>query len=527
MGISVTWLTGRALLLLFFLVPFARAQNSTATIAYVSGHEIRLIEADGSQDRLVWTLPDTLHNISSLAWKPDATEIAFTSNFEMAVSFYERDVYAIRPDGSGLRKLTNAPLYDEQEAYPKGTVTLNVQNSTFDGGPYFVYVEGAPEPQQVTIPSFSTVQLTFEGVADFGDGIDQPAVVIRGIQRWWDAAASADVEPNATVDAGLIEISSFRGIEHFGAESAFWRSDGTRIGFFGLAGISGSISCLLQQVPAAPSPGFYFDPIFDPSVFGLPCAADWAPIAMSADQMLVVEFDDQSETGEVHVYRATEGSNDRGELLTSFGGYVNVTDIRWLPDGSGFLIAKHDGLLERGINIYEYRFEDGSLHRLTNYTLENEGVRSFSISPDGRFVAFEYREVQDDPSPELWIMDRDGTEMRLLSANGKSPSWQPMVEQVAIEPPSEIPSSFAAMSVYPNPVRGQAVISYQLPQAQNVAVTVHDILGRAVLSLDQGYQAIGKHEERLDFHAYSAGIYFISVIGSADARSTVRALVIK
>lgn len=527
MGIRTTRLSAQALLLFIFLVPVARAQPSPNTIAYVSGHEIRLIEADGSQDRLVWTLPDTLHNISSMAWKPDATEIAFASNHEMAVSFYERDIYAVRPDGSGLRKLTNAPIYDEQDAYPTGTVTLSVQNSTFDGGPYFVYVEGAPEPQQVTIAPFSTVQLTFEGVADFGDDIDQPAVVIYGIHRWWDAAASADVEPNTVIHAGLVEISSFRGIEHFGAEAAFWRSDGTRLGFFGIAGIAGSISCLLQQVPDSPPPGFYFDTIFDPSVFGLPCAADWAPMPTSADELLVVDFDDQSETGEVHVYRVTEGSSDRGELLTSFGGYVNVTDIRWVPDGSGFLIAKHDGLLERGINIYEYRFADESLHRLTDFTVEDEGVRSFSVSPDGQFVVFEYREVQNDRSPDLWIMRRDGSEMRLLASDGKSPSWRPQVQQVAVEPRTESPSTYAVMSVYPQPARTEAVLSYQLLQPQNVTVKIHDLLGREVFTQDVGYRAAGRHNERIDFSARSAGIYFIGMIGSDDERATARVLVIK
>jgi hypothetical protein len=78
----------------------SQAARSHGTIAYTNGREIRLIESDGSVDRVVWEVPDTAYSISRLSWRPDGEEIAFASNHDMATSLYERDIFGIRPAGS-------------------------------------------------------------------------------------------------------------------------------------------------------------------------------------------------------------------------------------------------------------------------------------------------------------------------------------------------------------------------------------------------------------------------------------------
>lgn len=395
--------------------------STPGPIAYTNGREVRLIEPDGSNDHVVWTVPDTVYSVSKLTWSPDGKEIAFASNHEMATSLYERDIFSIRPDGTGLRKLTNPPLHEELTSYAKGTVTVTISNFTGDGGPYFVYVMGAPEPQQVIINPGASKSLVFTDVADFGDEAFQHVVVINGIFRWWDPAVAADVMAGTTMNAGTINMTS--ALEHFGADGPFWRSDGTRVGFFQTAGFAGTATCIMEQVPVPPPFGFYYDPIFDPDLFETPCVADWAPLPALADQLLVTDYTDYIEKGEVHVYRVTEGSQDKGELVITFDGYVQVYDMRWLPDGSGFLLAKHDALLERGLNLYEYHFADKTLTKITEFTGENEGVRSFSISPDGQFVAFEYVANSDDKIGDVWIMQRDGADKRLLVADAASPHW--------------------------------------------------------------------------------------------------------
>src|ERR1041384_18687 len=169
------------LLLVLVRLPLAVHQRVTAatnrgTIAYIrGGAEIHLIEPDGTNDRPIWTPPrpevaETL-GINGLAWRPDGKEIAFTSGHEAQYSIYQSDIYAIQPDGTGLRKITNPPDHAEFAHFPKGNVSVTVQN----GAPgllaapsslFIVYVAGASEPQTVALPPGSSRTLTFQSVAD-------------------------------------------------------------------------------------------------------------------------------------------------------------------------------------------------------------------------------------------------------------------------------------------------------------------------------------------------------------------------
>ena len=107
------------------------AANGGGTIAYVrNGTEIRLIDADGSNDRRLWTHPDAKKELGiyDVAWRPDGKELAFSSGHAAVYSLYHADLYAIRPDGGGFRKLTNAPDRAEFARYPKGAVSVTLRN---------------------------------------------------------------------------------------------------------------------------------------------------------------------------------------------------------------------------------------------------------------------------------------------------------------------------------------------------------------------------------------------------------------
>lgn len=400
----------------------SRTATAPGTIAYVGagGRELRLVRPDGSGDRLVWQLSDTLYGITAPAWRPDGREIAFASNHEMAVSFYERDLYTISPDGTGLQKLTNAPAHGELASRPKGTVEVAVNNISMDSGPYFVYVAGAPEPKLEVLQPLRTTRLTFEDVADLGDGVSQPVVVISGINRWWDAAAAPDVQTGGTVKAAPVSITATP-LEHWGADGPFWNAEGSRVGFF-LAP-----TCLVQQIGAMPHPGARGEPLLDPEVFGPVCAIDWAPTPNLPEPLLVVDMRDYTESGQTHILRVREGARERPAPVTTFDRYVRVMDIRWLPDGSGFLVARQDDLLDEDVNLYEYTFASGQLTKRTD--LEGEHVRHFSISPDGASVVLErlrgnISDIATLPA-DLWVVDRDGSGMRLLVRNAAYPSWNP------------------------------------------------------------------------------------------------------
>jgi len=384
------------------------------TIAYIrNGAEIRLIDPDGSNDRRLWSLPRTdlaaTMGINGVAWRPDGREIAFSSAHEAVQSLYLSDLYGIRPDGSGLRRITNPPDPDEYAHDRKGTVTVTVTNApagilAAPSTSFLVYVAGAEEPQQVALPPGSSRTLTFENVADLGSH-PQPVVAMFGKSRWF--IPGVDVVAGRTVQAGVLNISG-KGLELFGAYGVAWREDGSQL-TYGLGNCGG-----LFSVPADPAAGSHQDkPPLAGSASANVCTWDWGPTASTANQILM-----GGGMLDANIYLATAGSGSRGEKVMSAGATDLMIEVEWLPDASGFLFALSTG---SSANIYKYNFAGHQTTQLTHF--DGEFVRSFSVAPDGQSIAFERAREFRGGSSDLWVMRADGRGQRLLVKNGSGPSW--------------------------------------------------------------------------------------------------------
>lgn len=390
--------------------------SSSGTIAYVRGDtEIRLISPDGTNDRRLWTHPD-LHEglgLYELAWRPDGKELAFSSSHAATVSFYHADIFAIKPDGSGLRKLTNAPDRSEFARYAKGTVTVTVRNdqaASTTPGTFIVYVAGADEPQQVTIPAGTAKTLVFKSVADFGNH-PQPVVAMFGKRRWF--TPGTDVKPGRNVTSPTFSISG-EGIDLFGAFRPVWRSDGSRVGY--RSGL-----CVVSSVSSNPTPGEYsFDPLFGGKNPLGTCTWDWGPTPETANQIIYTE----NGSGGSNIYRIAEGGTHPGTKITPYSDldYQLLSDLHWLPDASGLLYSNREYVLESA-NIFRYDFATKKVTQVTN--LKSEFARAFSIAPDGRSVVFERCKTRSDDEKDcdLWIANTNGGGSRLLVKNGLSPAW--------------------------------------------------------------------------------------------------------
>lgn len=390
-----------------------------AQIAYIrDGMEIRVIDPDGKNDRRLWTHPDAKKalGIDSLAWRPDGKELVFSSRHAAAASLYDADLYAIQADGSGLRKLTNAPQLSEFSRFPKGNVSVTVRNtqpfyqqSQASAGVFIVYVAGAAEPQQLTLPPGATKTLVFNQVADFGN-TPQAVVAIWGNYRWF--IPGVDVRAGTTVKAPVFSITG-DGIEYFGAYRPTWRQDGSRVSY--RSGV-----CTLNSVPVNPKAGEYaYNPLFSGKHPLGTCVWDWGPTANTANQLLYTE----NNSGDSSIFRVTEGGSHPGTKLTTYSniGYQLLFDLRWLPDASGFLFSNQT-LMRDSANIFRYDFASRQVTQITQ--LQNEFTGAFSISPDGQWIVFERsKSLDQDRAVDLWIVGMNGKNARLLTRNGFAPSW--------------------------------------------------------------------------------------------------------
>ncbi len=64
---------------------------------------------------------------------------------------------------------------------------------------------------------------------------------------------------------------------------------------------------------------------------------------------------------------------------------------------------------------------------------------------------------------------------------------------------------------YPNPFNPSTTVAYSLPQAQQVRLSVYDVLGREVRRLVDGDQAAGRHEVVFDASTLPSGTYFYRI----------------
>ncbi len=76
------------------------------------------------------------------------------------------------------------------------------------------------------------------------------------------------------------------------------------------------------------------------------------------------------------------------------------------------------------------------------------------------------------------------------------------------DPQGMLPNAYGLAQNFPNPFTDQTTIHYTLPQADDVRLTLMDVLGRKVAVMASGRQSAGRHEVRLDATALPSGLYF-------------------
>lgn len=94
-------------------------------------------------------------------------------------------------------------------------------------------------------------------------------------------------------------------------------------------------------------------------------------------------------------------------------------------------------------NIYAYNFASSQATRLTNFN--DEFARQLSVSPDGQQIVFERASALwyapwEEPKVDLWVVDRDGSNLRLLVQNGYAPAWSSREPHVPTPTVTPIPT---------------------------------------------------------------------------------------
>ncbi|MBU1748896.1 MAG: hypothetical protein KKA73_14500, partial [Chloroflexi bacterium] len=305
------------------------APTWSGSIAYIgldsSGYArtVKRINPDGSSPQTLWTHPETgiTNKISDVAWKPDASELAFASDHETLYSAFQSDVYGIKSDGSGLRRITNPPSRAELLAgsYATGSVTGKVRNDYGSLTTLLLYIQGAQEA--VSVPAYSKYDEVSFTVPD--------VAVLDGLQyvvfTWADsghanckvyAAAVVPMVANQTIDVGTLSFNPAT-CSKFESEAITWKRDGSEI----------AVDVITPRKFQATGQAIGSDLFSAPLMANLPA---WSPVN---DQVLYHYF--SLDAGTRGIYLTTAGGGT-GARLVDDGGALWV-GLAWLPDGTGFV----------------------------------------------------------------------------------------------------------------------------------------------------------------------------------------------
>ena len=80
-------------------------------------------------------------------------------------------------------------------------------------------------------------------------------------------------------------------------------------------------------------------------------------------------------------------------------------------------------------------------------------------------------------------------------------------------------NSNVAVSMYPNPVNGQATLSFNLNESCNVSYQVFDMTGRMVMNQGLGRYAEGEHQVSINAENLSTGSYILRLNQGASNAS--------
>jgi len=394
----------------------------TGEIGFVDGKAVKRINPNGGVAQTVWTHPSDTPSLLSVRWNPTATELGFTSDHESYFSPLEDDLYAIRADGSGLRRITNAP---SQAAilgggFATGSVRLTIFNNasaleTFS--PFVISLRGAAQLQSFALPAYQqSAQILIENVADMGG--DQAVIFIYsspacGVNRR-DVAGFVNVLPSQTVDINLTFNATNCGGFVGAARELTWKRDSAEIGY-----LLGNGPFKVEASGRA-TPG---DPWFGGNDLINETLA-WSPVND------LVLYDVVGAGG--GIFRRDVSGQQPGVQIVNRTILGDPVKPAWLPDGSGFLY------LFAG-NIYSADGNGQNRQQLTFFAAGEQAER-VSPSPDGTFVVFERRLGS---ASTLWILERGNPANMWPLTAGSKPDWSrvnPSVPAQATNTPTPTPT---------------------------------------------------------------------------------------
>ena len=145
-------------------------------------------------------------------------------------------------------------------------------------------------------------------------------------------------------------------------------------------------------------------------------------------------------------------------------------------------------------------------------------------APEGEFTYTAY--IGDYHETDIWDESSFNFTKTGFDYTGSSEwrliGWDNELSQEILQ----LPSEFELYPAYPNPFNPTATLSFNLPSAADVRLTIYDITGREVAALVNGHSSPGQHSVVWDAEGLSSGMYFVR-LEAGDFMQTRKLLLVK
>ena len=87
-----------------------------------------------------------------------------------------------------------------------------------------------------------------------------------------------------------------------------------------------------------------------------------------------------------------------------------------------------------------------------------------------------------------------------------------------------VPSVYSLNQNYPNPFNPTTVISWSVPLASNVKITIYNSIGEEIRVIENEFKEAGNYESEINASSFSSGVYFYRL--EAGTFSQVRKMMV-
>lgn len=218
-------------------------------------------------------------------------------------------------------------------------------------------------------------------------------------------------------------------------------------------------------------------------------------------------------------YQIVEEANSRDY-------YYNEEDESWLSELS--VTPYSHSLLVNGNGIEKF------VSRIEAYTPENVLAGRGVFDPSGRAGIALWG---DDPTTEEidGFVDNETISLRLVNSEGniefesltqEGGQWSVDGWSMVDLSSAELPVEFSLRSAYPNPFNGQLQIEYSLSNSGLVNLSIFDLAGRKVTSIQEGMLNTGYHKVSWNAVGLSSGVYILR-LNSGNQTRNMKVLLLK